>query len=258
VLRLAAAMLMLLSSMPAAADDDAAPPPPPVRVLGHLAYGETERAALAPVPSLGGCLVRREAAEDLERMVSAARAQGIDLHAVSCFRSIEHQRRIFCRGARDCDGQAALRARFVGPPGHSEHATGYAVDFTQRGTGCPATEQCFSQTPAGQWLKANAASYGFELSFPAGNKQGVAWEPWHWRWVGRAGDARAEVKLARSRFQTAHADFPALPAVPRDRSSAPDVKMAAGTSPAATPVWLPSGGDQAASLLAVSAIRRPW
>ncbi|NJL20197.1 MAG: D-alanyl-D-alanine carboxypeptidase, partial [Leptolyngbyaceae cyanobacterium SM1_3_5] len=26
--------------------------------------------------------------------------------------------------------------------------------------------------------------YGFEMSFPHGNPQGVSYEPWHWRFVG--------------------------------------------------------------------------
>jgi D-alanyl-D-alanine carboxypeptidase len=33
-------------------------------------------------------------------------------------------------------------------------------------------------------MKTNAVSFGFELSFPADNPQGVAFEPWHWRFVG--------------------------------------------------------------------------
>jgi len=30
----------------------------------------------------------------------------------------------------------------------------------------------------------NASRYGFELSFPRNNRQGVTCEPWHWRFVG--------------------------------------------------------------------------
>ncbi|HEY9618014.1 MAG TPA: D-alanyl-D-alanine carboxypeptidase family protein, partial [Microcoleaceae cyanobacterium] len=40
------------------------------------------------------------------------------------------------------------------------------------------------QTAAFQWLQANAAHYSFELSFPKDNRQGVSYEPWHWRYVG--------------------------------------------------------------------------
>jgi len=33
-------------------------------------------------------------------------------------------------------------------------------------------------------LSANAARYSFELSFAKNNRQGVSYEPWHWRYVG--------------------------------------------------------------------------
>ena len=32
----------------------------------------------------------------------------------------------------------------------------------------------------------NANRYHFTLSFPAGNAQGVSYEPWHWRFEGSA------------------------------------------------------------------------
>ena len=42
----------------------------------------------------------------------------------------------------------------------------------------------FDSTEAYRWLEAHAAQYGFELSFPKNNSQGVSYEPWHWRFVG--------------------------------------------------------------------------
>mgnify|MGYP003353772201 CR=1 FL=1 len=36
------------------------------------------------------------------------------------------------------------------------------------------------------WLKAHANRFHFELSFPQGNRQGVSYEPWHWRFEGSA------------------------------------------------------------------------
>jgi D-alanyl-D-alanine carboxypeptidase len=69
-------------------------------------------------------------------------------------------------------------------------------------------------TPAARWLVANAPRFGFEMSFPGGNRQTVKWEPWHWRWVGAnasaPGAARARFLFARARDQ-----FPADPAVDR-------------------------------------------
>ena len=267
-MRLSALALILLTPLAARAEDEvppAAPAPlaPAARLFNHLAYDEANPMALAPVPSLAGCTLVREAVDDLEHLLAAARAEGIDLGAVSCFRSIAEQRRVFCSGTENCDsvGGAALRARFVGPPGHSEHATGYAIDFVHRGGDCRAVEQCFALTPGGKWLMRRGPEFGFELSFPAGNKQGVAWEPWHWRWVGRGGDARLQAQTARARFAAAQARFPALPAVDRTQT-----KTAAGLSPDRRSVETAGeGGGYAVSssragaaiLLATSAMRRP-
>jgi D-alanyl-D-alanine carboxypeptidase len=67
-------------------------------------------------------------------------------------------------------------------------------------------------TPAARWLVANAPRFGFELSFPPGNKQQVKWEPWHWRWVGTTADAPGAAK-ARFLFARARAAFPADPGI---------------------------------------------
>lgn len=263
-MRLSAPALLLLFAFPfaAPAEEQAAPAAKTVRLYNHLPYGQANPAILVPVTSLPGCTLAYDAAADLERLLAAARSEGIDLGAVSCFRSIEHQRRVFCGGASDCGSIAALRARFIAPPGHSEHATGYAIDFVQRNTGCRAAEQCFALTPAGKWLMRRGPDFGFELSFPAGNKQGVGWEPWHWRWVGRSSDMGLQAQAARSRFATAHASFPAQPAVPR-----PQTQAAAGTRlvPAAANARPQGEGGYAvstsragaATLLASSATRRP-
>ncbi|WP_338061592.1 M15 family metallopeptidase [Sphingomonas pollutisoli] len=197
-------------------------PGPDGRVLGHIPYREAPLSDLVSAPAgfaLGQpCYVQRDAAPDLARMLAAAAvAPGVGnrLRGVSCFRSIEHQRAVFCSQigpGKKCH-DAAERARSVGPPGHSEHATGYAIDFGIRPSGgCGDVNPCLARTPAGQWLIAHAHEYGFELSFPAGNAQGVTWEPWHWRWVGASittpGAARARLLFARARRE-----FPAIPAV---------------------------------------------
>lgn len=255
-MRLSALALLSLLPLTAYAREDAPPPATAsvTRLFNHLPYGEAAPADLQPVPALPGCVMARAAVPDLERLLAAARAEGIALGALSCFRSIAHQRRVFCAGAGDCDVGAALRARFVAPPGYSEHATGYAIDFVQRGEHCRAVEQCFASTPGGQWLMRRAREFGFELSFPAGNKQGVGWEPWHWRWVGAPG--------ARARFAAAQASFPALPAAPRAQ-----MKTAAGhevrppsleTAPGGGDYAVSTSREEAAILLASSAILRPW
>lgn len=196
-------------------------PAPDGRLLGHLPYVEVAPAELVAAPPgfaiLGPCRVHRDAAPDLARLLAAAaRAPelGKRLRAVSCFRSVAHQRAVFCRASpRGICSDPRERARYVGPPGFSEHATGYAIDFgTRPSPGCPDVNACIAATPAGRWLLAHAPQYGFELSFPSGNPQGVTWEPWHWRWVGVSSDVPGAA-TARLVFARARGLYPASPAV---------------------------------------------
>ena len=192
------------------------------RALGHLPYGDAPEGELVDAPAgfgLGrGCRLRADVIADLGRLIAAAAGAGFPgaLRGLSCHRSIARQTEVFCRERPD--GPAADRAISVAPPGHSEHATGYALDFAIRPRGdCPDAEACMASTPAFRWLAANGPRYGFEMSFPAGNRQRVKWEPWHWRWVGVSAEAPAAAR-ARMLFARARRDFPAEPAVPSLRA----------------------------------------
>lgn len=183
------------------------------RVLGHLPYGEIDRAELVEVPGFGlanPCRVRPEVAADLVRLVAGATAAGQSLRGLSCHRSTARQTGVFCReGATD----PTDRAISVAPPGHSEHTSGYALDFAVRpANGCRDAEACMAILPGARWLRENARRYGFELSFPPGNAQGVKWEPWHWRWVGARADTPGAAR-ARFVFVAARERFPADPAI---------------------------------------------
>lgn len=204
----AAAQLCDGASAPIAADG---------RMLGHFPYGDVPAGDLADAPPgfvvRGGCRVQAAVLPDLERLVAAAAADpaaGGALRGLSCHRGLPRQGGVFCR-ERGAD--AATRAASVAPPGHSEHTTGYAVDFAVRPSpNCPDAEACVAATPLYRWLVANARRYGFEQSFPAGNAQGVKWEPWHWRWVGRTANEPGAAR-ARALFARARARFPANPGV---------------------------------------------
>ena len=212
--------LFLLAAVPAQAqlcDGASAPVSTDGRVLGHLPYGDAAPGTLVDAPAgtaLGTCRLRPEAAADLARLLAAAAndpaVQG-QLYAFSCHRSLGHQQATFCRSRESANGLD--RAISAAPPGHSEHATGYALDFTVRpADGCPDAEACMAAKPAFRWLIAHAARFGFEMSFPASNKQNVKWEPWHWRWVGTSAAAPGAAR-ARFLFARARRDFPANPAV---------------------------------------------
>lgn len=211
-------LLLALVPAPALACQATAPIAADGRILGHLPYGEAAPDTLVPAPAgfavRGGCRLRPEVVADLARLLDAARADPAiesSLHGASCQRGLAWQQQVFCKEAHD---DPSFRAISVAPPGHSEHATGYALDFAIRPTnGCPDVSGCMAATPAYRWLVANAPRFGFEQSFPISNRQGVKWEPWHWRWVGTSAGA-AGAALARARFARARREWPASPMVP--------------------------------------------
>ncbi|NIJ24136.1 M15 family metallopeptidase [Sphingomonas japonica] len=191
------------------------------RLFNHLPYTPVSDTALVSAPPQlspdGSCKVHPAMLADLSRMLAAAGSDPLvagQIRAVSCHRSYQLQNATFCGGINaDESGSFAERAWASAPPGYSEHATGYVVDFgTRSPNGCPDAEACFGTTPVGKWLFANAAKFGFELSFPAGNAQKVKWEPWHWRWVGATATTPGAA-AARGVFAQARTRFPATPRV---------------------------------------------
>ncbi|MFS8911875.1 M15 family metallopeptidase [Synechococcus sp. H60.3] len=157
-----------------------------VSVLGHYAYAEAPPESLQVVGHYHGREVRlrQAAAESYLRMSAAAQADGIRLVPISGFRSIAEQEFLFFQVAQSRALRPEERAALSAPPGYSEHHTGYAIDIGDAQFPQWDTQEAFETTPAFRWLEKNAARFGFELSFPRGNPQGVSYEPWHWRFVG--------------------------------------------------------------------------
>ncbi|MEO0541913.1 MAG: M15 family metallopeptidase [Cyanobacteria bacterium P01_A01_bin.105] len=155
-------------------------------MLGHRKYDEVQTSSLVPLRANRGVLMRPSAAAQVNDMVAAARAAGIQLGVASGFRSWEEQRALFFDIKAERGQTTTTRAEVSAPPGYSEHHTGYAVDFIDL-TADPKEhlEEPFEDTPAFGWLTENASHYGFEMSFPKDNPN-ISYEPWHWRYVGDA------------------------------------------------------------------------
>ncbi len=117
------------------------------------------------------------AADAWRGMKAAAQRDGIDIHILSGFRSIARQGELI---QVRLDGGMAIAEvlKILAPPGYSEHHTGRAVDVSTQGI--KALQLEFESTPAFDWLNANAATFGFVLSFPRNNPAGYDYEPWHW------------------------------------------------------------------------------
>jgi len=128
-------------------------------------------------------LMRKEAAEALEKLFAAAEKDGVPLAGVSGFRSEATQKALFESYVKR-DGEEAAR-KYSAVPGFSEHQTGLAMDVTGINGKCPA-EDCFAGTKEAKWLADHAAEYGFIIRYPKGKDDitGYQYEPWHLRYVG--------------------------------------------------------------------------
>ncbi len=170
-------------------DRDEGRAPRPLPRYGHFAFAEANPADLMVVASYSQDVAQRferlhtDAGLALLRMIDAARLEGVWIVPVSGFRDYERQSRLF-RLKTYQYGSAEAAARAVAPPGHSEHHTGYAVDLSDGLARAMDISLGFGKTAAFEWLSRHAAEFGFELSFPENNPQGVQYEPWHWRYVG--------------------------------------------------------------------------
>jgi LAS superfamily LD-carboxypeptidase LdcB len=145
---------------------------------------------------VGGRMVRAMAKPDVSALIDAAASEGIEIVPISGFRGPDEQALAFesavwsamARSEEQIDrAEAEARmARFVAPPGHSQHQLGTAIDFSTWEINY-AVQPRFAETAAGRWLEMNAWQYGFVLSYTrqGEGRSGYAYEPWHYRWIGR-------------------------------------------------------------------------
>ena len=121
--------------------------------------------------------LRKEAAESLKAMASAARAEGVILLISSAYRSYSYQEQIYPQLVKEMGQEEADRVS--ARPGHSQHQLGLAIDFG-------SISNTFASSPQGLWVAANASRFGWSLSYPEDceNITGHSWESWHYRYVG--------------------------------------------------------------------------
>ena len=118
-----------------------------------------------------------ETAQDWIAMKQAALADEISLLIVSGFRSIRHQADLLRRklaAGQDIETILSVSAA----PGYSQHHTGRTIDIAT--PGCRPLTIDFEATPAFDWLRSNAAEFGFRMPYGRGNRFGFSYEPWHW------------------------------------------------------------------------------
>lgn len=128
-----------------------------------------------------GMQLVHEAKEAFEILSEEAKKEGLNIIAMSSYRSYEYQVDLYNRYV-ETDGKQAADT-YSARAGFSEHQTGLAVDVYNKEL--PYTS--FEQTEEFSWMQENAYKYGFILRFPKDkvNITGYQYESWHYRYVGK-------------------------------------------------------------------------
>jgi len=136
---------------------------------------------LVPVPrefveNRGAIYLLPAARDAFVAMAEKAKQDGILLVIDSGYRSAHYQRKVYHKQMEEGKTFAEV-ARYVAPPGYSEHMLGLAVDFSP-------SDWRFAKTPAYAWLKQHAVQFGFRETYPESRPGHQPWEPSHWRYIG--------------------------------------------------------------------------
>ena len=128
-----------------------------------------------------GMQLVKEAKEAFETLSENAKKEGMNVIAMSSYRSYDYQVNLYnnyvAQDAKDAPDKYSAR------PGYSEHQTGLAVDVYN--LDLPYTS--FEETEEFTWMQENAYKYGFILRFPKDKVDitGYQYESWHYRYVGK-------------------------------------------------------------------------
>ncbi|BAY09840.1 M15 family metallopeptidase [Calothrix sp. NIES-2098] len=170
--------------------------------FGHFPYTQANPNQMMLIGSYANGAEQRfeslnvEAVKAFMKMTYAAREVGVWIIPVSGFRTIEQQEKLFQEQIKR-RGSVKEAAKISAPSGYSEHHTGFALDLTDGKFPKKDITLDFETTDAYRWLTSHAKEFGFEMSFPRNNKQGVSFEPWHWRYIGSS-DASSVFANARN------------------------------------------------------------
>ena len=127
-----------------------------------------------------GIYLVKEAKDNIETLISAAKNDGMNIRVISAYRNYTYQENLYNKyvkndGLKNADTYSAR-------PGYSEHQTGLVVDVTKAFDNF----NNFENTEEYKWMNENAANYGFILRYPK-DKENIttySFEAWHYRYVG--------------------------------------------------------------------------
>ena len=104
-----------------------------------------------------------------------------DMIVISGYRTTQQQQELYDADLAETGGQTSTR---VALPGHSEHESGYALDFSLYTDG---VQYDYDGTGEYAWINENCAHYGYVLRYAEDKQEttGIQAEPWHYRYVGQ-------------------------------------------------------------------------
>lgn len=128
--------------------------------------------------------LQQDAVEPLNDMLDAfCEATGhADILIVAGFRTLEQQQALY---DEDLERTGLDTSTLVALPGHSEHESGYALDFSLFFD--DGTSGDYNGTGDYEWIDEHCADYGYILRYPADKTEitGIQHESWHYRYVGK-------------------------------------------------------------------------
>lgn len=136
-----------------------------------------------------------KAAESARNLVAAAKEAGFNMQLCSAYRTVEKSAELYQRkvnqyigyGYSEADAKVEA-AKWVAPPGTSEHHTGLAMDLVSSDywNYYSDLEHDYEKFDSFKWMYEHCAEFGFILRYPKDKQDitGITYEPWHYRYVG--------------------------------------------------------------------------
>ncbi|MBO5227328.1 MAG: M15 family metallopeptidase [Ruminococcus sp.] len=105
-----------------------------------------------------------------------------DILIVDGYRTLEEQQALY---DADLELTGLTTSTLVAKPGHSEHETGYALDFSLFFPDGTSGE--YDGTGDYDWIDQHCSDYGYILRYPEDKTEltDIQYESWHYRYVGR-------------------------------------------------------------------------
>lgn len=149
-------------------------------VLVNKYYAFDESYVPEDLTQVENTYMRKEAADNMVKMVTDMRTQGLTVILLSGYRGYNKQVMLY-NGYIKKDGKDKADT-YSARPGHSEHQSGLAMDLSNTWD----LYEGFENTPEFAWLSDHAHEYGYILRYTKDKvyMTGYVYEPWHYRYVG--------------------------------------------------------------------------